>query len=107
MIQRQLPPRYAVHYEEVLPSEPAPSRTGGKSDTVQAHSLLTNGLMQEREAITLAGARSIQRALQRRGYHVHGVYERINIRPRESLEVLHCGNLEWEWDGERPVEEHC
>jgi hypothetical protein len=61
-----------------------------------------------REAITLAGARSIQRALRRRGHHVQGIYERINLRVRPALDedthehmVLVCGKLDWEWDGER------
>jgi hypothetical protein len=94
MLRRQLPPRYVVHSEEALP------RTGDESEAVSAHDVV-----QEREATTLAGARSIQRALQRRGYCVHGVYERIHLRISQSLERLVCGKLAWEWDGERPVDE--
>jgi hypothetical protein len=68
------------------------------------------GLTRESETTTLAGARSIQRALQRRGQHVQGIYERINLHARPSLGqdtqepmVLVCGKLDWEWDSEQLV----
>jgi hypothetical protein len=107
MVQRQLPPRYAVRYEDTFLSTPARPRVGDERDDVHAHDAL-----KEREATTLAGARSILRALQRRRYSVRGIYERINLRFRPSLDehtaeytVLVCGKLAWEWDSERPVDE--
>jgi hypothetical protein len=107
MAQRQLPPRYAVRYEDTVLSKPAWPRVGDKCDRGQAPDVV-----HEREATTLAGARSIQRALRRRGYHVRGIYERLNLRFRPSVyehipayTVLVCGKLDWEWDSERPIDE--
>jgi len=107
MAQRQLPPRYTVRYEDTALSTPAMPPVADERDGDPAPDVV-----QEREAITLAGARSIQRALQPRGHRVHGIFERINLRFRPSLaahtdayEVLVCGKLEWDWDSERPVDE--
>jgi hypothetical protein len=102
MLERQLPPRFAVRYEAPPASKSAIPQAGGKGDTVYAR-----GLIQEREATTLAGARRFQRALQRRGHHVQGIYERTNLRVRPSLDedtheyLVVCGKLDWEWDAER------
>jgi hypothetical protein len=107
MAQRELPPRFAVRYEETFRSQPAMARAGDERDGAHAPDRV-----HERVAITLAGARSIQRALQRRGHRVYGIYERINLRFRPALDehneeyrVLVCGKLEWEWDSEQPVDE--
>jgi hypothetical protein len=106
MAQREFPPRFAVHYEETFRSQPAMPPVGNERDGVHAPDVV-----HERAATTLAGARSIQRALHRRGQRVHGIYERINIRPAvdeqngEEYSVLVCGKLAWEWDSERPVDE--
>jgi hypothetical protein len=105
MAQREFPPRFAVRYEETFRSKPAMQRVGDERDGVH-----TYAVVHEREATTLAGARSIQRALLRRGHRVEGIYERINIRPavdeqNEEYRMLVCGKLEWEWDSERPVDE--
>ena len=107
MAQRQLPPRYAVRYEDTVLSKPAWPRVGNECDRGQAPDVV-----HEREATTLAGARSIQRSLRRRGYYVRGIYERLNLRFRPSVDehipaytVLVCGKLDWEWDSERPIDE--
>src|SRR5262249_50081056 len=106
MVERQLPPRYAVRYEDALLSKPAFLRAGDETDEVHLHESV-----RERESTTLAGARSIQRALQRRGYRVQGIYQRINLHIRPSLDedtheylMLVCGKLDWEWDDERLVD---
>jgi hypothetical protein len=107
MAQREFPPRFAVRYEETFWSKPAMPRVGDERDGVY-----TSDDVQERESTTLAGVRSIQRALHRRGYRVHGIYERINMRFRPAVDeqnkeyrVLVCGKLAWEWDSERLVDE--
>lgn len=107
MAKREFPPRFAVRYEDTFWTNPAMPRVGNERDGAHAPDVV-----HERAATTLAGARSIQRALRRRGHRVHGIYERINLgfRPvsneyNEQYRVLVCGKLEWEWDGERLVEE--
>jgi hypothetical protein len=90
---------------DALPSElPIPPGVGERNAVAAPHVIL------EREATSLAGARSIQRALLRRGHRVYGIYERINLRVRPVLAaadakypVLVCGKLAWDWDGERQV----
>ena len=107
MAQRQLPPRYAVRYENTVQFKLAKPRVGAERAGGQ-----DPGVVHEREATTLAGARSIQRALQRRGHRFLGIYERLNLRFRPSVDehipaytVLVCGKLDWEWDSERPIDE--
>jgi hypothetical protein len=110
MAHRQLPPRYTVRYAAIVLSQPALPCVGDERTGVHAPGL---AVVHEREATTLAGARSIQRALQRRGHRVQGIYERINLRVRPSWHgqpaaytQQACGRLEgdWDWDSERPVE---
>jgi hypothetical protein len=50
--------------------------------------------------------------LHRRGLRILGIYERINLRFRPALDEQHeeyptlvCGQLAWEWDSERSVDE--
>jgi hypothetical protein len=106
MAQRQLPPRYAVRYENTVLSKPAWPRVGDECAGGQAPDVV-----HECEATTLAGARSIERALQRRGHRLLGIYERLNLRFRPSVDehsaeypVLVCGKLDWEWDSERTTD---
>jgi hypothetical protein len=105
MVERQLPPRFAVRYVDALPSELAMPPAADERNAVPLPHVI-----HEREATSLAGARSIQRALLRRGHRVYGIYERINLRVRPVLAeadakypVLVCGKLAWDWDGERQV----
>ena len=107
MAQRQFPPRFAVRHEDAVLSVPTLPRGRDKRDAGRAHDLV-----HEREATTLAGAKSIQRALHRRGLRILGIYERINLRFRPALDEQHeeyptlvCGQLAWEWDSERSVDE--
>jgi hypothetical protein len=83
MAQRQLPPRYAVRYEDMVLSKPATAGVGDERAGGQ-----DPDIVHERQATTLAGARSIQRALQRRGHRVQGIYERLNLHFRSLADEL-------------------
>jgi hypothetical protein len=107
MAQRQFPPRFVIRYEDAALSTPTMPRGRDKSDERRAHNAV-----HERGATTLAGAKSIQRALRRRGLRILGVYERINLHFRPALDeqteeygLLVCGRLAWEWESERRADD--
>jgi hypothetical protein len=101
----QRAPRYAVHYEDRGLFQQALRNAHGNVDLVDPDDFYREG-----EASTLPAAKSIKRALERRGHSVHGIFERINIRESwdwhsEEYKTQHFGEMEWEWDEERPVDE--
>jgi hypothetical protein len=53
---------------------------------------------QSRDAWTLAGAKSIRRALERRGHSSVRIYRRVNLRNITPSGVT--WRKEWEWDEE-------
>jgi len=100
----QKAPRYVVHYEDQGLFQIALQRAGGDINLIDIDTY-----QQERETSTLPAAKSIQRALERRGHLVQAIYERINIREAsqewhdEEYKALHHGEIEWEWDEEREI----
>src|SRR5690349_13285394 len=99
----QRAPRYVVHYEDKGLFLQALKRASGDLDLIDI-----DAYQREREATTLAAAKSIQRSLEGRGHLVQGIYERINIRESEEwhseeYRALHQGEVEWEWDREQEV----
>ena len=84
MTHRQLPPRYAVRFTELAPAH----------DPLHAH-------IQTRVATTLAGAKSMQRALVRQGYQMTGIYELLAVRLQTKPdELTSCGQFHREWEEE-------
>lgn len=103
MTTQQQPPRYRVHYEDNGLLKLALQKVGGDISLVDI-----DDYQCDRETSSLVGARSIIRALLRRGHLVQAVYERIGIRAAdlsrcsEEYQQLHQGK-EWEWDEETEV----
>jgi hypothetical protein len=92
MSYRQLPPQYAVHFTELAKIPTTAHETA--SDSLPSRP-------QKRTATTLAGAKSIRRALVRRGSQVEGIYALLGVRLKTlPHEARPCGQLQWEWDAE-------
>lgn len=102
----QKAPRYAVHYEDTGLFQQALRKARGNVDVVDP-----DDFYRERETSTLPAAKSIKRALERRGHCVHGIYERVNIHEvsqewySEEYRALHRGEIEWDWDKEQEIVE--
>ena len=99
----QKAPRYTVHYEDIGLFKLALQRAGGNIDLIDI-----DAYQRERETSAFPAAKSIKRALERRGHLVVGIYERINIRESwdwhsEEYKRLHQGEMEWEWDEEQEL----
>ena len=102
---RQKAPRFVVRYEDHGLFKLALQQAGGNIDLIDI-----DAYQQARETSTLPAAKSIRRALERRGHLVQAIYERVNIRESEEwhseeYRVLHRGETEWEWDEEREIDE--
>lgn len=98
-------PRFVVRYEDSGLFKLALQRVGGNIDLIEI-----DVYQQERETSTLPAAKSVRRALERRGHLVRAIYERVNIRESEEwhseeYRVLHRGRIEWQWDEEWEIDE--
>lgn len=101
----QKAPRCVVRYEDSGLFKLALQKVSGNIDLIDI-----DAYQQERETSTLPAAKSIRRALERRGHLVRAIYERVNIRESEAwhseeYQALHRGRIEWEWDEEQEIDE--